>query len=335
MPINVFTELVTNYNDCGIYISDVGMSLILVSRISLVNIYFDKNKGKANSIIFVMGAVGALYMAPLSTFLYEEYMFSGTMLIFGAMALHALPAAMLFRPLVTANMSKVFKNEVSLLELEQNPEERDKLMYKRNILTSPSEKDNEPLSSTDVPEGKVDKTEDTLDTNHKYEETDPSRVLQDLPDDSSSAVKKRTAKKRLMRATGCDVLTDPLLVALGIFLTSVNYTLGTSGTVIAGLCMQKGYSIGEVTLMLTVSSAIEIMSRGVSGPLFDCKYTRPKRPLLLGAMGIGVGATSIVLPLAVGIPFTMATFFLFQVRSVSTILLNIMTLILLSLLSNF
>lgn len=60
--------------------------------------YFDKRRAIANSLGVAGASVGQLVFPPLLAYLLSEYNFSGTMLIFSAIALHAFAAAALFRP---------------------------------------------------------------------------------------------------------------------------------------------------------------------------------------------------------------------------------------------
>ena len=60
--------------------------------------YFDKRRAIANSLGVAGASVGQLFLPPLLAYLLREYTFAGTMLIFSAIAAHAIAAAALFRP---------------------------------------------------------------------------------------------------------------------------------------------------------------------------------------------------------------------------------------------
>ena len=76
----------------------IGHSLIATVCFSIVPIYFDKKQGKANAIASTGVPIGALVLAPLLTFLFDKYGYTGTMLILGGLMLHVFVTALLFRP---------------------------------------------------------------------------------------------------------------------------------------------------------------------------------------------------------------------------------------------
>ena len=72
-------------------------------------VYFDKKQGKANAITSTGASIGALVLAPLMTFFFDTYGYTGTILIPGGLLLHIIVTALLFRHPKTAviNMGKI------------------------------------------------------------------------------------------------------------------------------------------------------------------------------------------------------------------------------------
>ena len=66
--------------------------------LTMVGTYFDKRRGFANSIAVSGGSLGGLIFAPLITALFENYGYSGAMLIVSSFFLHGWVTGALFRP---------------------------------------------------------------------------------------------------------------------------------------------------------------------------------------------------------------------------------------------
>ena len=64
-----------------------------------MNLYFDKKKGLANAIQAVAYSVGAMFMAPLINWLFQEFNLQGSFLILSGLMMQTIPAAALLRPL--------------------------------------------------------------------------------------------------------------------------------------------------------------------------------------------------------------------------------------------
>ena len=66
--------------------------------LTMVGSYFDKRRGFANSIAVSGGSLGGLIFAPLLTTLFQNYGYSGAMLIVSSFFLHGWVTGALFRP---------------------------------------------------------------------------------------------------------------------------------------------------------------------------------------------------------------------------------------------
>ncbi|KAL8595888.1 hypothetical protein ACOMHN_018200 [Nucella lapillus] len=76
----------------------LGMSMLNMPSTVLLGYYFRRRRSLANSITKCGVGVGAVAFPPFATFLLRHYGLRGAMLLMGAICLHALPAAMLLRP---------------------------------------------------------------------------------------------------------------------------------------------------------------------------------------------------------------------------------------------
>ena len=65
---------------------------------STLGVYFKKHRGLANSIFTASASVGGLILAPVFTTLFEEYGYTGTMLIVAGLLLNSLVSAAFMRP---------------------------------------------------------------------------------------------------------------------------------------------------------------------------------------------------------------------------------------------
>lgn len=72
----------------------------------ILGVYFKKHRGLANSIFTGGGSVGGLIFAPIVVKLFEEYQFTGTMLIISGLLMNIFVAALLMRPIESYTKTK-------------------------------------------------------------------------------------------------------------------------------------------------------------------------------------------------------------------------------------
>ena len=75
-----------------------GIAMVGPPMISTLGLYFKKHRGLANSIFTASASVGGLIFAPVFTTLFEEYGYTGTMLIVAGFLLNSLVSASVMRP---------------------------------------------------------------------------------------------------------------------------------------------------------------------------------------------------------------------------------------------
>lgn len=76
----------------------MGIVLAGPTIISTIGVYFEKHRGLANSVVAGSASVGGLIFAPVLTFLFDEYGYTGAMIIVAGFLLNTLVTASLMRP---------------------------------------------------------------------------------------------------------------------------------------------------------------------------------------------------------------------------------------------
>ena len=89
-----------------IFISGIGMALIHSPMLAIIGVYFHKHRGLANSVFNGGGSVGGLMFAPIIVKIFDEYQFSGAMLIFSGLLMNICVSALLLRPIETYHKKK-------------------------------------------------------------------------------------------------------------------------------------------------------------------------------------------------------------------------------------
>ncbi|KAL3846936.1 hypothetical protein ACJMK2_017877 [Sinanodonta woodiana] len=93
LATNIVTVIVTQGTLTGF-----GFACLTPPILVILNQYFEKRRGLANSVAFGGASLGGLIFAPLITMSFEYYGFKGTHLLVAANILHGFIAAALFRP---------------------------------------------------------------------------------------------------------------------------------------------------------------------------------------------------------------------------------------------
>lgn len=76
-----------------------GLALIHPPMLAIIGVYFKKHRGLANSIFTGGGSIGGLVFAPIVVKLFEEYQYTGTLLIISGLLMNIWVAALLMRPI--------------------------------------------------------------------------------------------------------------------------------------------------------------------------------------------------------------------------------------------
>lgn len=80
-------------------VGTVGLSFTYLTALIAVTMYFEKRRALATSIAVTGSALGSFFIPPLFDVLITYYGWRGSLLLFGCIAFHIVPASGLFRPL--------------------------------------------------------------------------------------------------------------------------------------------------------------------------------------------------------------------------------------------
>ena len=282
--------------------------MFIVPSLSITAIYFDRNKGKAMSMITSSFGFGALYMAPVLRVLFSEYGYSGTLIILGGLVLHFSAAGLLYRPLKTTSymITEVIGTE------DENDKPSTEMVLKNEKVGSYSDlplkagwRAQEPLLK---PEGDARTKSPTRSQNsivrsqnlYKSQEAAMSTGRK-----ISACVKVKLAIKQGLRSVvselGLHMLADVQFLLLGFTMSSIAWTMTNSWTMAAGLAREKNFTTSQVTLLLVVVAAAELPCRLASGFIFDIAPLRKLRPIMFAFVAFVVGVTNSSLPLVQGV----------------------------------
>lgn len=93
----------------------IGFGLMYLPSIVVVGYYFDKKRALATGIAVCGSGIGTFVLAPLLTFLVEEYGWRGCVVIVGGLLLNGIPFALIYRPL---EPTKILKRDKSFEQME-------------------------------------------------------------------------------------------------------------------------------------------------------------------------------------------------------------------------
>lgn len=292
------------------------MNMFIVPQVSMVNIYFTKNRGKANAISTCFIGFGAFYMAPLLVYLFSEYGYIGTLILLAGLSLHQIPAAALFRPL--RNISSA----ISVQEKETKPGENppnEAQPCKTNFSNHEKQRDTQHcvIETENIPlmevDGKISEEKQTELTISPQKPTllGSQRTIkaQGIP---SLLTKTLQAFTSCLRFFGLGGLKNLNLFTLCLLMASYGIINTNGQALVAGLALEKGFLESEVTLLMSLNAVAEIVFRLSSGILFDLKLVRTRRPLALGILGGLSGIIAAVLPFTPGVVPSMIFWFLTQ-----------------------
>ncbi|XP_045200512.2 monocarboxylate transporter 12-like [Mercenaria mercenaria] len=85
----------------------VGMAFIHPPVLAILGVYFNKHRGLANSIFMGGGSIGGLIFAPVVVKLFDEYQYTGTLLICSALLMNICVSALLMRPIESYSKKKM------------------------------------------------------------------------------------------------------------------------------------------------------------------------------------------------------------------------------------
>ena len=259
--------------------------MTVVAGTSVINMYFSKNRGKANALSRCFLAVGALSMTQLMSALFDEYGFTGTLMTVGAISLNLIPASLLLRPLDEPGKTKNSQEKPKDGQFNSEPE-----MVVSHIENGGQCQEELMVQEDDGKGNTVTVKQDGIVTTGFH-----------IPE--SAFADKRSKPWTCMRALRCFWLAVKKTASvLGltkfknikftfftILMTSFSLVNSTNMSLLAGLAIEKGYLKSQVTLLMTLIYATEIPFRLLSGVLIDLKFVRTRRLVVFASLSTVIG----------------------------------------------
>ena len=266
-------------------ITGVGCCMTMVASTSVINMYFSKNRGKANALSRCFLAVGALSMTQLLSALFDEYGFTGTLITVGAVALNLIPASLLLRPLDKPGKTKKYQEKPINAEFNSEPDkvvshiENGGQCHEELIVQEDNGKGNTITAKQD---GIVTAGLDI-----------PESAFADKRSQSSTCMRFLSyfwlAVKKTVSVLGFTTFKNIKFTFFAILTSSYCLVNSTNMSLLAGLAIEKGYLKSQVTLLMTLIFATEIPFRLLSGVLMDLKLVRTRRVVVFASLSTVIG----------------------------------------------
>ncbi|KAK3705129.1 hypothetical protein RRG08_005520 [Elysia crispata] len=282
------------------FLQGIAMGLTYAPSLILINKYFDSRRSFATGIASSGSGIGTFLLVPVIQFLFDIYGFTSGFLMLGALCLHAVLMAMLFRPLF---LHYKFMGRKRYVKEKSNPAE---------LVMLSGMKDASKTSSY-----RSESLQNTISVCEKYtgEDQEASQKLMQhkLPDNiptqdllhrkvSSSAFSPKAMKDGFWKSTvdilfprdgQCRKLGDSnrkktKLFHFGLlrnsaflgFCLSLGAFIAASKSVfifLPALAKSGGLTTSEAVLILSFSGAVDTVGRIVSGYLLDRSSLRKRR----------------------------------------------------------
>ena len=257
----------------------------MVASTAIINMYFSKNRGKANALSRCFLALGALSMTQLLSALFDEYGFSGTLMTVGAVALNLVPASLLLRPLDKPGKAI---NSQEKPKTKENNSEPDKVVCH---IENGGQCQEELMAQEDTGKGNAVTAEQN------------GKVTAGLDMSESAFADKRSksgtyrrvlsyfwlAVKKTVSVLGFTTFKNIKFTFFAILTSSYCLVNSTNMSLLAGLAIEKGYLKSQVTLLMTLIFATEIPFRLLSGVLMDLKFVRTRRVVVFACLSTVIG----------------------------------------------
>lgn len=280
----------------------IGRGLCYAPGLIIVAMYFEKRRGLATGIGSSGVGAGTFLLVPFSQYLFENFGFRGAFLIFGGIALNIVLVAMLYRPLSThyrisgnsPNLS-VSVDRVDVAEVIFQSEVVSEVGSMISISAASNagqRKRSQELQSLTSLSGKYEADSNRVPKSPVAEEGCLISSLKICFPTETRADDDDTSKKL------CHfyLLKDPcfLLYCLSIWLFTMSMKAGFM--FLPALVKFKGNSEYEASLVLSITGAVDCMSRISSGYVLDTKTLRRYRPVLYNLAMVAMAGLAFVLP---------------------------------------
>lgn len=280
---------------CHLYLfwSGLGCGLVFTPMYIIVGEYFDKKKGQAMSLASSGSGFGALVLAPLTQYLLDTHLYTGTMIICSGLCLNLLVAGALFRsPPVTVHTRHIVVDEKIPLQTLSNTTQ-----VVRSEKSSPSEN----------AEGSEAEDEHDHSGSTHVETTDPLQVT------VSSISVTNQAKRGSTPCPGAEwiwryleVFRNRSYVMYCVNMVTMPYAVIGALFFLPSLAREGGVRETLVPTFVAIAGIADIVGRFTWGYVFDLKVLRlRRRPLhsfsgiILGLLTVFIGTLTHFVPLAI------------------------------------
>lgn len=266
-------------------ISAVGCNSIEMATVFMVVTYFNKRKARAIAAVYIGLSVGGFLGAPLLNYLFSEYGFSGTMMIQSGIVLNCCITASLSRPL---NNKRKLQAQGKVEKCNQSTDGEDS---KEPVQLKDLNSQNASLESEDTDCHKGQYIPDIINSSN------PSLDLECRTSPSSHRI---YCSCRNIVATSGLYLCKNVKFASQCLLVCFFFSVVMCGFVYMGPLAKETCQMtpGDIALVVSVVSIVEIAARILSGILFDLKRLKYHRSTLYGILGITMGIIFGILPFA-------------------------------------
>ena len=285
--------------------------------ISIIGQYFEKKRARATSLAVFGRGVGVIIFAPMLERLFNYYGFSGTFLILGGLVLNNIAVGMLMRPPPQEKKVVVVKHEEPQMELEVQLNAH-QTGDRASILREHHQE--EPLKRRLVRSLSRSFSQQNADINGNIQPSGgllplPSPHAKDIPEEetmssasSSSSIcslsscsicsrrrRRQRSCSQLVHAFGLHLLKEPAFLTLAIHFTLFSIAVSAFGVCLASLIAERGLPDHTVVLGLALFGALGLITRPLSGLLFDHHLVAPVRRHLYALLVLlAAGALSFV-----------------------------------------
>ena len=248
------------------HIAGVGWACVGPTTLTMIGQYFNKRRGFANSVTAAGASAGGLLFAPVMTKLLQEYGFQGCMLLLGAMNLHLMISAVLYRPV--------------------------------NFYDKPTEQ----ISSKNRSKGIRDKSEQRTDVELFRVNASNSAPTEgkEIDDDSEIYGEKQNRAttivdllQTLIKFFDFGLFRNPVFVLLQISFALVATGSRLTTIYIVAHAKEQGIDRQRIATLLAVYSAVDMSGRVLIGVVSDLRKVRAS--VIVSACATVVGVTSLFL----------------------------------------
>ena len=281
-----------------LYVTGLGLGCIFTPSITMVGYYFDRRRSLANGISSAGGSVGHLTIPVLFTYLLDEYSFQGGLLIYSALLLHVVPAAMLIRPI--SCYAPVKEKELKAKNPPEDPAKEEGIKYESGVVTMSNDTaQNPPDNGATATEAELKQPLTSVGIgkapNNSHAEQDMS-----VEEDNASIKANRHGKLITILCFCCNLYDWKMFKDSTFVLYCLSVSASIAGYESIGFFLppfaeEKGIPKYNIALLLSIAGFVTLFGRIGGGWFGDLNLIA--KPHLAGICLIIVGVSAALLPI--------------------------------------